>query len=89
MDNFPIGWNPELIAEFKEWEVKFWQNPTNDFEYTDDFRLARKNVLEEVAAYQKIKDSGCCGSFDTEATFQFKKDQPQEITIMYGFSYGH
>lgn len=62
----------------------FWLNPDNDFEYTDNFRLARKGDADDEAAYEETRRGGCCGYHDIEIG-----PSPGGYTYLYGFNFGH
>jgi hypothetical protein len=54
----------------------------NDLEYVDNYRYAAMDVRKDMRRYRKIKDKGCCGSFDAEVTIAGRK-------YMVGCNYGH
>lgn len=54
-----------------------------DFEYADTFRYAPADDVEALNDYDSIRESGCCGSHDTEV-----KDNSGRVWKV-GFNYGH
>lgn len=63
----------------------FWALPENqDMECVDNHRIALVGVLSEEAAYDFVRDGGCCGSFDT-----VMGPSPMGRSYRYGFNYGH
>lgn len=50
--------------------------------FTDNFRIARKDRPEEVKAYNAASARGCCGFFDDEI------DTPDGV-ILFGWNFGH
>lgn len=54
----------------------------NKYEYMDNYRAALVGDQKAEAEYNKIRDQGCCGSYDEVVTID-----GQEWRI--GFNYGH
>lgn len=50
--------------------------------YVNNYRFANVEIYEEVEAYERQQECGCCGSFDTVVMIG------DEIT-MIGCNYGH
>ena len=57
---------------------------SEEFEYQDNFRLAREGFAEEEANYAEAQRCGCCGYAD----FRFE-GSPSGATYLWGFNYGH
>ena len=55
-----------------------------EWEFQDNFRLARAGRASEEAAYEDARHGGCCGSAD----FEFP-GSPSGATYLWGFNYGH
>ena len=54
----------------------------------DNIRIARAASEEEMTAYNKRREQGCCGFFD--AKVRFYSDEKEEPEIFWiGFNYGH
>jgi hypothetical protein len=49
---------------------------------SDNFRLAKEDVCEEVRCYKLKRSNGCCGYFD-------KKIIVNKTAYLVGFNYGH
>ena len=50
--------------------------------YSDNYRVALKDNLDEVKEYKRAQKKGCCGFFDEEYVINNK-------TYLIGFNYGH
>lgn len=86
---------PELGRSYKHWPadlvqaVEGWfttvedddDHPIND-PCVDNWRYARADNADEVAAFEDAERDGCCGFFNTEI-------ECDGTTIMLGFNYGH
>lgn len=69
--------------------AKWWdKNDPNceNYEYADNSRYAVKGNSEQEAAYEKIRDGGCCGFCDVELEVT---DENGTHTLLFGFNYGH
>jgi hypothetical protein len=53
----------------------------------DNLRVADADNPEEMARYEKAKESGCCGFHDQKLTFRSFDSPPKQYWI--GFNYGH
>jgi len=53
-----------------------------DFDCVDNCRVARKDVPEEVLAYEASAAEGCCGFYDTEILVD-------GVVFLIGCNYGH
>lgn len=74
------GWSEDQIAAvYNHAEVIDW----NDYEFSDNWRYARRDNPAEVAEYATIRANGCCGYYDVEIPVY------GQSTIMFGFNYGH
>jgi hypothetical protein len=63
---------------------KFWSDNSENFEYADNFRLAKVGDSKEEEQYFAIKEQGCCGFHDMEFG-----PSPCGAYYNYGFNYGH
>ncbi len=59
----------------------------DNFDNTDNLRIARKSNEKEVAEYKEVADDGCCGAHDEELEVEAGGNK-KEI-ILFGFNYGH
>lgn len=71
-------WLEKQIAEFWEWAE-------DTYEYTDNFRVARAGVEEELADYEAIRERGCAGFLDWE----FAEKSPCGFYYKWGFNFGN
>lgn len=55
-----------------------------DYSNADRYRFAPKGDEQLVDGYRQIKQSGCCGFFDTTL-----KGSPSGEVYLFGFNYGH
>jgi hypothetical protein len=79
------GWNPELVASvLTHLRVTYFDE--NQFENTDQLRLARAGNTKEIEAYKKVWGSGCCGSYDAVVITGGGKNV---LIALVGFNYGH
>lgn len=53
-----------------------------EFEYQDNHRYAILGNAQQEADYDELERGGCCGSVNTEI-------KVVDVTILYGFNYGH
>ena len=56
-----------------------------DYEYSDNVRIAEKNNKESEEKYLEIADRGCCGSVD----YQMYPSLVNGKQYYFGFNYGH
>lgn len=56
----------------------------DNYENTDNLRMARKSNEQEVAEYREAAEKGCCGLYDEELVVEGTGE-----TILFGFNYGH
>jgi hypothetical protein len=63
------------------WETA--NNDNNEYEYSDNRRYAVPGNAEQEAAYEQIKNDGCCGFCDVELQCS------DGSTLWYGFNWGH
>lgn len=82
----PTAWTDDLKNQFLSWEQSWWSSIIEEYEYDDNFRVARKYHVYEVDAYNKLSNEGCCGSEDIEVIILADN---KEYEILYGFNYGH
>jgi len=75
-------------------KIDFWiQDELRDLvkEHGDhcnnNWRWADKKKSGEVRRYKRARDSGCCGSYDTEV--EYKPLFGKSRTFLLGFNYGH
>ena len=54
----------------------------DEYDYADNYRIAAVNNEFEVMMYERIKEDGCCGSYDRKINFKGKE-------YFIGFNYGH
>ena len=69
----------------KDVAAKLWvaiNKAMDDESCVDNHRFARKGDQPAVRHYHKLKDSGCCGSYDGEIRIGFQ-------TYYFGCNYGH
>lgn len=70
-----MGWSEEEMQEVqKHLDGLDWE----EYEYSDNFRFARKGNRKEIMAYWEIRLGGCCGFYDEEVG-----------NFLVGFNYGH
>jgi hypothetical protein len=78
MPEADIDWLGAQIADF-------WSKPENeDYDNTDNNRIAIKDDPTSCAVYDDDAGNGCCGSCDVEFG-----PSPSGRTYLYGFNYGH
>lgn len=75
------GWTDAQVAAVGA-HLETTYNNFQEYENTDNLRLARANVESEVAAYKAAQADGCCGSYDETI-------EVDGVTIMIGFNFGH
>lgn len=67
-----------------DWAFEVLTHEVENEDCVDNHRIADASDPEEVAAYEAIRDGGCCGSFDTQIV------HPKTgKTILIGCNYGH
>lgn len=69
------GWTDAELATLRAF---YAESESDEYDYQDNYRMARVGNDEEVAEYERIRQRGCCGHFD-------------EVRdgVMFGFNYGH
>jgi hypothetical protein len=77
----PAGWPEDLKTKFLKWEAQFWHR-NQEYDYTDNFRVARADDAEEVQEYEAVAKQGCCGFHDQDVKIG-------GVLIKFGFNYGH
>lgn len=75
-----LGWSKEQVAAVLEWEGEIeYRIDHGDYEYSDNYRYARIDNADEMAAFGRASDSGCCGSHEEDLAHG----------VLVGFNYGH
>ena len=75
------GWDEHHADQVEYWMLRYWYS--DDFDYTDNFRVARGWIPSEVREYDKKQKNGCCGSVDDGLS------TVEGNTIRVGFNHGH
>lgn len=66
-----------VASVFADWEQ------SDEYEYMDNYRVARVDDGDAQRRYEEARDSGCCGSHDVDLT------GPDGHVYSLGFNYGH
>ena len=73
----------EIALEIDAWFRNFEEERDGrSYEYMDNYRAARISDPEEMKAYHKAYEHGCCGSYDETVLIQGEQ-------FKLGFNYGH
>ena len=60
-----------------------------ELEFMDNLRVAKASIPEEVAAYEKAYEDGCCGFKDDAIMISDDDDSNGIAAYLVGFNYGH
>lgn len=63
--------------------VEYVRGIMENFEYSDNMRIADESNKEQLAVYEKVRSGGCCGFIDYQRFWWNGK------CYIFGFNYGH